>query len=106
MPLEADRRIGWIRRDWVAALRRWPKFFVIGEQAVRLEPELASVANRSAALAEVTRGLAAQGAISGWRDETYAVRACLQDAPLFHIERAAMRFFGLTSQAAHLNGFT
>ncbi|MEK7863086.1 MAG: NUDIX domain-containing protein, partial [Chloroflexota bacterium] len=37
--------------------------------------------------------------------ETYAVRADAGGEPLFHLERAAMRFFGLTSSAAHLNGF-
>ena len=105
VPLEAGGRIGWIRRDRVAGLDRWPEIFAIEEGAVRLQAHLASEAARSAALGEVALRLAKQGAISGWRHETYAIRVRLRDKPLFHLERAAMRFFGLTSQAAHLNGF-
>ena len=103
IPFEATSRVGWIRSDFVARLRRWPQVFAIGERSVRLRPE--SVAARTAALAKVTQGLAEDGAISGWRNENYAIRIPPQDEPLFHIERAAVRFFGLTSAAAHLNGF-
>ena len=95
--------IGWVRRDQVGRLRAWSRVFEFSEKTIRLrtadEPAL------SAALAEVTQTLARDGAIRGWRDETYAVRANDGAAALFHIERAAMRFFGLTSAAAHLNGF-
>jgi 8-oxo-dGTP pyrophosphatase MutT (NUDIX family) len=105
VPFEASGRVGWIRRDRVAQLARWPGIFAIDGQSVRVRSGLASAADRTAALAEVVRALANEGEISGWRHETYAVRAQPQDAPLLHIERAAMRFFGLTSQAAHLNGF-
>jgi 8-oxo-dGTP pyrophosphatase MutT (NUDIX family) len=103
LPLDAEGRVGWIRRDLVASLHRWPDVFAIDERSVRLRP--GSGADRTAALAKVTRDLVAAGTISGWRDETYAIRASAQSAPLFHIERAAVRFFGLTSSASHLNGF-
>ena len=105
VPFEAAGRVGWIRRDRVAVLGRWPEVFALDERSVRLRSPLASEAERTAALAEVAHTLAKEGAISGWRHETYAVRVQPQGAPLFHIERAAMRFFGFTSQAAHLNGF-
>lgn len=59
----------------------------------------------SATLAEVARGLARDGAIRGWRDETYAIRTQDGGSVAFHIERAARRFFGLTSSSAHLNGY-
>ena len=103
LPLEAGARIGWVRRDLVAGLRGWPDVFTIEERCVRLLP--GSEAGRTAALAKVARGLYEAGRIDGWRDETYAVRATPKGAPLFHIERAAMRLFGLTSAAAHLNAF-
>jgi 8-oxo-dGTP pyrophosphatase MutT (NUDIX family) len=95
--------IGWVRRDLAGRLRDWPGVFTQSEEGIRLRP--APEAVLSAALAEVARGLTREGAICGWRDETYAVRANANGEPLFHIERAAMRFFGLTSAAAHLNGF-
>lgn len=95
--------IGWVRRDFAGRLRAWPAVFEFSANDVRLRP--APEAALSASLAEVARGLAREGAIRGWRGETYAVRANAGEEPLFHIERAAMRFFGLTSAAAHLNGF-
>ena len=99
-------RAGWIRREFVARLRRWPEMFEFLQERVRLSPALEHEVARTAALAEVTRGLAREGAITGWRDETYPVRIRQESAPLCHIERAAMRFFGLTAAAAHLNGYT
>jgi 8-oxo-dGTP pyrophosphatase MutT (NUDIX family) len=95
--------IGWVRRDLAGRLRAWPRVFEFSETNICLRP--AAEAALSAALAEVARGLARNGAIRGWRDETYAVRDDAGGEALFHIERAAMRFFGLTSSAAHLNGF-
>ena len=105
LPFEARGRLGWIRRDLVSQLERWPEVFAIDERSVRLRPSLATEADRTAAFAVVTRALADDGAIKGWRSETDAVRIRPQDAPLFHVERAAMRFFGFTCGAAHLNGF-
>ena len=105
VPLEAVERVGWIRRDRVASLGRWPEVFDLDERSVRIRSALATESERSAAFSEVAQNLAKEGLISGWRHETYAVRVRPQDAPLFHVERAATRFFGLTAQAAHLNGF-
>jgi 8-oxo-dGTP pyrophosphatase MutT (NUDIX family) len=105
LPFEAGGPLGWIRRDFIAHLRRWSGVFEIEERGVRLRAGLASEPERTAALAEVARGLAEQGMLSAWRNETYAARIQPHDEPLFHIERAAMRFFGLTSTASHLNGF-
>lgn len=95
--------IGWIRRDLADRLRAWPRVFEFFESSIRLLPAPETVL--TAALAEVARGLARDGAIRGWRNETYAVRAENGGEPLFHLERSAMRFFGLTCSAAHLNGF-
>lgn len=96
--------IGWIRRDLAALLRSWPEVFEFPEGNIRLRP--ATEADLSASLAKVAQGLARDGAIRGWRGETYAIRANDGAAVLFHLERAAMHFFGLTSSAAHLNGYT
>ena len=46
-----------------------------------------------------------EGLITGWRDESYAVVTDFDAQPLFHIERAAARFFGTTTYAAHANGY-
>jgi len=96
-------RIGWIGREQASRLRAWPEVFAVSRERISIGqiPET----NLSAAFAAVARTLEREGTIKGWRGETYAVRADSGGEPLFHIERAAMRFFGLTSSAAHLNGF-
>jgi 8-oxo-dGTP pyrophosphatase MutT (NUDIX family) len=95
--------IGWVRRGEADRLREWPDLFEFSGKEIQLqgvdEPAL------SAAFAQVAQVLAEEGAIRGWRGETYAVRAATGGEALFHIERAAMRFFGFTSSAAHLNGY-
>ena len=95
--------IGWIRRDLAGRLTAWPEVFEVFAPNIQLRP--AAEAVLSARMAEVASALARDGVIRGWRGETYAVRAGEGGAALFHLERAAMRFFGLTSSAAHLNGF-
>ena len=95
--------IGWIRRDLAEGLRVWPEVFQFSEKNICLRP--VAEADLSAALADVAHALARDGAIRGWRGETYAIRAADDGPVLFHLERAAMRFFGLTSSAAHLNGY-
>jgi 8-oxo-dGTP pyrophosphatase MutT (NUDIX family) len=74
---------------------------------------------RSQVLARVAQSLRQIGELHGWRDELYALplyalpddsatsRVDTFQAPeLFRLERAAFRFFGLRSRAAHVNGFT
>lgn len=59
---------------------------------------------RDAAMAEIVRTLAREGALTAWRDERYAVR-CEFDAPAhFEVERAAARYLGIRTYAAHVNG--
>ncbi|CAB3692675.1 NUDIX hydrolase [Trinickia soli] len=101
----ASEQVGWIRERDVALLTHWPDVFEIDAAAVRLSARFDTDADRrSAALAAVIGALAGQGAIIGWRDETYAIRNAFDAAPLAYIERAAARFFGTMTYAVHLNG--
>lgn len=67
---------------------------------------------RSRWLAELARRLHEAGWIRGWRGERYRCQLPGSgggdrpaDGPVFfELERAAYRFFGLTSQAVHING--
>jgi 8-oxo-dGTP pyrophosphatase MutT (NUDIX family) len=95
---------GRIRRDLADLLRRWPDVFEHGDDGIRLSDALGDERTRTQALARVARALADDGAIRGWRSETYSV-AGDHGAPLFHIERAAARFFGLLTAGAHANGY-
>ena len=95
--------IGWVRREQTRLLKAWPDVFEVSPERISVgsgpEEKLTEI------FSKVAQALARDGVIRGWRNETYAVRAVEGGAPLFHLERAAMRFFGLTSSAAHLNGF-
>lgn len=96
---------GWIRPEFAEQLRRWPEYFDVQQGRVVLNATLRDAQARTAALAQCTRVLAREGFVTGWRDETYAVLAERGGATLFHIERAAMRRFGLTARGANLNAY-
>lgn len=78
--------------------------FVTDARRVTLVPGCASPGVRTAAIDRVARTLAAEGALSAWRDERYEVRASDGAPPAFLLERAAARYFGIRTRAVHVNG--
>ena len=100
----ADRIVGWLTPERAQRLARWPELFERGTRGVECSPRLRTPEARTAALAAVARTLAAEGALSAWRDERYAVPAGRAGPPLFELERAAARYFGVHTLAAHANG--
>ncbi|KJK02445.1 NUDIX hydrolase [Burkholderiaceae bacterium 26] len=100
----AGQRVGWLSRERAALLERWPQWFDVSAQRVDLRQTLASEAERTAALAEVIMRLAEDGHVRGWRDERFAVNTGWGTPTLALIERAAARFFGIRTYAAHMNG--
>lgn len=106
VPLLCDgARIGWLRKAHAQTLMAWPEIFRRDAAGVHLAATLDSAAARTAAIDGVVETLHEEGAITGWRDERYAVVTAFDAPPLFHIERAAARFFGTTTYAAHANGY-
>lgn len=99
-----DTRYGWIGVNDVPLLTLWPELFDCTDARVTLSPALDTAERRSAALDQVIRTLAEGGRITGWRDETYAIRNAFDDAPVALIERAAARFFGTLTFGVHANG--
>ncbi len=99
-----SRSVGWIRGDLARHLRAWPGLFRFDEYGVTLAELLGEERERTAALGGVIESLAAEGVITGWRDERFPVAEDYQQPPLAFIERAAARFFGIATHAAHLNG--
>ncbi|MGN6263391.1 MAG: DUF4743 domain-containing protein [Ralstonia sp.] len=100
----AGQRVGWLSRERASLLARWPQWFDISAQRVDLRQTLASEAQRTAALAEVIMRLAEDGHVRGWRDERFAVNTGWGTPTLALIERAAARFFGIRTYAAHMSG--
>ncbi len=102
--LIAGQRIGWIGLADVPLLSLWPELFHCSDERIALAPALDTLEKRSAALYQVALTLADGGRITGWRDETYAIRRDFEAAPLALIERAAARFFGTLTFGVHANG--
>jgi 8-oxo-dGTP pyrophosphatase MutT (NUDIX family) len=98
-------RVGWLRKTHAQRLMAWPEIFKRDAGGVRIAEALDGAESRTNAVGDVIRVLHKEGAITGWRDERYAVVTAFDAPPLFHIERAAARFFGTTTYAAHANGY-
>ncbi len=98
-------RVGATRKAHAQRLAAWPDIFKRDAHGVRIAESLADAAARSDAVGRVIKALYEEGAIIGWRNERYAVVTAFDAPPLFHIERAAARFFGTTTYAAHANGY-
>lgn len=98
--------VGWLRPSFADGLRRWPHVFEVSSAFVSLRAKPDTPQGRSAAMAEVTRDLAKDGVIRGWRDELVSISHHYAAPELLRIERAAARHFGMMSYGAHLNGFT
>src|SRR6185503_17198136 len=96
----------WLRPSFADQLRRWPHVFEVNPAYVTLRAKPDTVAGRTEALAEVTRELARDGVIRGWRDEPIRIAHHYAAPELLRIERAASRHFGMMCYGAHLNGFT
>ncbi len=100
----AGQRVGWVARSFAVRLKAFADVFTITPDAIALRETLADFDARTAAMKTVTDALRADGTITAWRDEYYAVAPRFGAAPLFKVERAAAPKFGVTSLGVHLNG--
>lgn len=98
-------RIGWVRHAAAQRLTAWPEVFQRDAAGVRIAQSLDNPAARTTAVGGVIDQLYREGAITGWRNERYAVVTEFGRPPLFRIERAAARYLGVTTFAAHANGY-
>ena len=96
--------VGWLDDARAARLAEFDDVFFVAAQQVAFVSALASAGERTQAMGRVARALAAEGRLTPWRDERYAVAPRFDDPPCFVIERAAARYFGVHTFAAHING--
>ena len=94
--------IGWINRDLVNRLRGFPRIFHVAENGVALIPSGHEA--RTAAMADVVTTLRDEELVTGWRDEEFPVASTFYAPPLFAIERAAVKAFGIRYYCVQLNG--
>jgi 8-oxo-dGTP pyrophosphatase MutT (NUDIX family) len=96
-------RIGWLRHDNIAALRRFPAVFAVSDGAVAIIAGGGFDA-LSAEIDRVIEALVAEGRIDKWRYEDFAVAPRWGRPPLFKLDRGAVAFFGIRAYGVHLNG--
>ena len=96
--------VGWVGDERARRLAHFSDVFAVDNHAVAFLAPVADAAARTAALAAVAARLAAEGELTAWRNERYPVALRFGDTPLFLLERAAARYFGIRTYAAHVNG--
>ena len=105
VPLTAGgARIGLLRRDNAAALRRFSDVFAVGSDEVELVAS-GDVAAVSRAIDSVVDALVADGRVAKWRNETFDVAPRWGMPPVFCLDRGAVPFFGTRAYGVHLNGY-
>ncbi|MFO1152124.1 MAG: DUF4743 domain-containing protein [Rhodospirillales bacterium] len=97
-------QVGLVKPSFASTLAGFGHVFDVDENGVDLSECLASSEERTAAVDDVLRQLAASGVIRGWRDEPYPVAADPLAPALLLMERAALPFFGVRAAGVHLNG--
>jgi len=98
-------RVGRVRQALVPRLAEFGKVFGIEDDAVTLNPGLATFAARTSEMERVVKALVDDKIVEGWRGENYAVTRSFGEPPFLQIERAAIPHFGVRAFGVHLNGF-
>ena len=100
----AGERIGLIRRDNAASLRRFPDVFRVADDMVELVAP-GDRAAKSQAVDAVVDALLDEKAIPKARNETFAVAPHWGAPAVFDLDRGAVPFFGTRAYGVHLNGY-
>ena len=104
-PLLVEHHVtGWVDDMRAAHLATFTDIFDVRDDGLTFVHAIDTAAARTAALDRVTRSLASEGRLTAWRNERYAVASEFGTPPWFRLERAAARFFGIQTYAAHVNG--
>ena len=106
VPLFAgDDRVGLLRRDNAAALRRFPDVFAVEPTTRCSLLARGDVAAVSRAVDEVVDALVVEKRVPKWRNETFDVAPRWGAPPVFRLDRGAVPFFGTRAYGVHLNGY-
>ena len=96
--------VGWLTADRAARIAQFGAIFIVNSNGIDFHPALSDETTRSEVMAGIAATLAAEGALTAWRDELYAVAPTFGAPPWFRLERAAARYFGVHTWAMHING--
>ncbi len=100
----AGERYGFLTGEFAEKLKAWPALFEFTPAGVQLSDRLETPDQRTRALAEVTRRLAAQGVIKSWNNELFDIKNDFSAEPVMRLERAAVIHFGMRAYGVHVNG--
>src|SRR5690348_3676161 len=105
VPLFAgNERVGLLRRDNAAALRRFSDVFAVADGRVDVVAR-GDVAAVSGAVDAVVDALVAERRVPKWRNETFDVAPRWGAPVVFRLDRGAVPFFGTRAYGVHLNGY-
>lgn len=96
---------GWMKPEFVTALRDWPDVFEITPDRVALSALLQTPEARTEALNRVNESLVQSGVIDHLHGERYPVKIRFHDRPLLLTDRATAPYYGIRAWGQHLNGY-
>lgn len=99
-----DVPVGLIHRQAPKTLEKYGFYLVSHALGVQWRDASANCARNSEHLAQITANMRADGYVTGWRDELFALSPSYYHAPQALIERAAMPIFGGCGYGVHING--
>src|SRR5437773_11717785 len=99
-----EDRVGLLRRDNAAALRRFPDVFAVADDRVSLVAR-GDIAAVSRAVDAVVDALVLEKHIPKSRNETFDVAPRWGAPVVFRLDRGAVPFFGTRAYGVHLNGY-
>jgi 8-oxo-dGTP pyrophosphatase MutT (NUDIX family) len=99
-----DVRLGYFDATRHARLAGFARVFEAHGNDLAFRAALDTPVARTEAFDDVASTLAAEGALTAWRNERYTVRAAFAAPAAFDLERAAARYLGIRTWAAHANG--
>jgi hypothetical protein len=102
--MAAGARVGLLRRDNAALLRRFGDVFSVDEDSVELVAR-GDAAAVSRAIDAVVDVLVAEHRVPKWRNEFFDVAPRWGAPPVFRLDRGAVPFFGTRAYGVHLNGY-
>jgi 8-oxo-dGTP pyrophosphatase MutT (NUDIX family) len=99
-----DEEVGWVDDGRAGRLAAFTDVFIVDEGRITFVRALLEPSERTLAVERVARALSEERLLTAWRNERYAVTGEFGKPPRFELERAAARYFGIHTYAAHLNG--
>jgi 8-oxo-dGTP pyrophosphatase MutT (NUDIX family) len=100
----AGHDVGRIAPEIANRLADFPTIFNVGVDVVELNPALATVEDRTAAVAVVSRKFYEQGIFTEWWDEQYPIATSFGAPLLLTVERGCVPCYGFIAYGVHING--